>query len=132
MESELKLNVRGVDLGKAADGVWIAYEGDIEFKIARANTPGYRDAIKRLHRQHKHQIESGTMSEQLSDNLLADLMAEHILVDWKGLMNGKEEFKYSKNAAKTFLKDERYAEIREWIMVQAQNVENYRNEEGKK
>lgn len=129
---ELQLNVRSVDLSAAAEGVWIAYEGGIEFKIARANTPGYRDAIKQMHRQYKHQIEAGTMDEKLSERLLGDLMAEHILVDWKGLKNNGQDFPYSVNAAKSFLKDERYHEIREWIMVQAQNIENYRNEEGKK
>ena len=129
---KLKLNVPSIDTGKAAEGVWIPYENGIEFKIARSNTPLYREAVKKIHRQHKRQIDAGTLSDSLSDSIMANLMAEHILLDWKGLKNGKEDFPYTRQNAADFLAEESYSEIREWIMVQAQDVENFRAEDIKK
>ena len=120
---KLQLNIPSVDTGKAAEGVWIDYEDSIRFKIARANTPAYREAVKKIHRQHKRQIDAGTMSDSLSDSIMAGLMAEHILVDWEGLMNGGEEFPYTKEHAEQLLAAEEFTEIREWIMMQAQDNE---------
>lgn len=124
----LQLNVRGQDLEKAAHGVWILYEDEIEFCIARANTPEYRDALRKITRQNKRQLEMGTMSEAKSDAIMADLMAEHILAGWKGLYNAGEEFPYNRENAIAFLSDPQYADIKEWIMMQAQDAENYRKE----
>lgn len=129
---KLKLNVPSVDTGKAAEGVWIDYDDGIQFKIARSNTPAYREAVKKIHRQHKRQIDAGTMSDSLSDSIMAGLMAEHLLVDWKGLMSDGKEFPYSKENATAFLSEEAYGEIREWIMKQSQDNENYRTEDIKK
>jgi len=130
--SELKLNLRGTDLDKATAGVWIEYEEGISFRIARANTPGYRDALKKMTRQHKRQIEQGTLSDAKSDRLMAELMADWILLDWKGMKNGKEDFPYSRENARAFLSAEQYADIKEWIMQQALEAENYRAETQKK
>jgi len=128
----LDLNLQGVDLEKAAAGVLIQYEGPIKFRIARANTPGYRSAVRRIMKMHKRQIENGSLSDEQSDKITAQLMAEHILVDWEGLSNDGENFPYTKENAEAFLGDPQYAEIREWIMAQAQDLENFRSEEAKK
>lgn len=128
----LQLNVRGQDPDKAAHGVWIPYEDEIEFLVARANTPEYREAVRKITRQNKRQIENGTMSEAKSDRIMADLMAEHILVGWRGLSNNGEEFEYTRENAVAFLSDPQYLDIKEWIMAQAQDAENYRRETAKK
>lgn len=130
--SELKLNLRGTDLDKATAGVWIEYEDGISFRIARANTPGYRDALRKMQRQHKRQIEQGTLSDIKSDKLMSELMADWILLGWKGLKNGKEDFPYTPENARAFLAEPAYADIKEWIMMQALEAENYRADTQKK
>ena len=128
----LELNLQGVDLEKAAAGVLINYEGAISFRIARANTQGYRNAVRKIMKMHKRQIDNGSLGDEAADKITAKLMAQHILIDWEGLTNGGEEFPYTTENAQDFLADERYAEIREWIMAQAQDLENFRVEEAKK
>lgn len=128
----LELNLQGVDLDKAATGVMIPYEHGVSFRIARANTPGYREAVRRIIKLHKRQLDSGSMGDAESDKITAKLMAKHILVDWEGMKNGGKDFPYSVENAEEFLLDERYAEIREWIMAQAQDLENFRGEQIKK
>lgn len=128
----LQLNIKSVDLDAAAGGVWVDYDDGISFRIARANHPAYRNAVKRMHKQHKRQIDNGTMSDELSEKLLAELMAQHILVDWKGLKNGGKAFQYSVENATSFLQAPQYEEIRDWIMAQANDIENYRSEGVKK
>lgn len=128
----LNLNIKAIDLEKSEAGVWIEYDGGIEFLIARSNTPAYRKAVKQMHKRYKRQIENETLSDEKSDRLMAELMAEHILLDWTGMKNGDEEFKYSRESAIAFLSDERYAEVRQWIMAQADDLENFRQDEVKK
>jgi hypothetical protein len=128
----LKLNIKSVDLDAASGGVWIEYDDKISFKIARANHPAYRSAVKHMHKQHRRQIDNGTMSEELSEKLLAELMAQHILVGWKGLKNNGKNFEYTVDNATAFLQAPQYEEIRDWIMMQAQDIENYRSEVVKK
>lgn len=131
MES-FNLNIGAIDLEKAEAGTWIEYDNGIEFLIARSNTPAYRKAVRHMHKRYKRQIDNETLSDEKSDRLMAELMADHILLDWSGLKNGKEEFKYSRENAVAFLSDERYAEVRLWIMAQADDLENFREDEAKK
>ncbi|MDH3375354.1 MAG: hypothetical protein OEQ39_00085 [Gammaproteobacteria bacterium] len=128
----LNLNIGAIDLEKSESGVWIEYDSGISFLIARADTSPYRSAVRKMHKRYKRQIEQETLSDEKSDRLMAELMAEHILLGWSGMMNGKEEFKYSRDNAVAFLSDERYAEVRQWIMAQSQDLENFRAEEVKK
>lgn len=128
----LELNIKAIDLEKAAAGVWIEYDDGISFLIARSNSPEYRSAIRRMHKQHKHQIENQTLSDAKSDQLMAGLMATHILIGWKGLKSHGEEFKYTRDNAEAMMEDERYSEIRAWVMAQAEDLENFRSEEAKK
>jgi hypothetical protein len=129
---KLQLNVKSVDLDAAAGGVWIDYDGNISFKIARANHPAYRSAVKRMHKQHKRELEQGTMSDELSEKLLCELMAQHLLLDWKGMKNAGKKFEYSVENATAFLNAPQYEEVRDWIMLQANDIENYRSDELKK
>ena len=128
----LELNIKAIDLEKAAGGVWIEYEDGIWFLIARSNSPAYRGAVRRMHKQHKHQIENETLSDAKSDALMADLIAAHILVGWKGLKSGSKEFPYSFANAVALLSSEAYSEIRAWVMAQAEDLENFRSNEAKK
>ncbi len=129
---KLDLNISSVDLEKAESGAWVPYEEGISFKIARANTPAYRGAVRRMHRQHKRQIDQESLSDAQSDNIMADLMSSYLLLDWKGLVNGGEEFPYTKENAELLLKAEKYSELRNWIVAQANDLENFRSETIKK
>ena len=128
----LDLNLKAIDLDKAASGVWIEYDDGISFLIARSNSQDYKTAVRRMHKQYKYQIDNETLSDAKSDALMAGLIASHILIGWKGLESSGEEFKYTRDNAIALLSDERYGEIRAWIMVQADDLENFRSAEAKK
>lgn len=128
----LQLNIKAIDLDASESGVWKEYDDGIEFLIARSNTPGYRGAVKRIQKQHKRQLDTDSLSDTKSDKLAAELIADYILKDWKGLRNNGKKFEYSRESAIAFLADERYLEIRRWIVSQADDLENFRKEEVEK
>lgn len=128
----LQLNLKAIDLDTSESGVWKEYDEGIEFLVARSNTPGYRGAVKRIQKQHKRQLETDSLSDVKSEKLAAELMSDHILKGWKGLNNSGEVFEYNRENAIAFLSDERYIEIRRWIMTQADDLENFRQDEVKK
>lgn len=128
----LQLNLKAIDLDASESGVWIEYDDGIEFLIARANTPTYRGAVKRIQKQHKRQIDNDSLSDTKSEKLAAELMSDHMLKGWRGMKNAGEEFEYNRGNCIAFLSDERYLEIRKWIVQQAEDLENFRAEEVKK
>lgn len=128
----LNLNVQAVDLDSSVEGVFIDYDDGISFKIGRVNTEPYVKAVKLIHKRYQTKIDSGTLNDKLSSKLMAEVMVDHIFLDWKGMKNNGEEFVYNRENALAFLNDEQYFEIRLWIMKQAANLDNFRKEEIKK
>jgi hypothetical protein len=127
----LTLNIDGIDESKSA-GVEFEYQKGIFFTIARNNNPEYKKTLKALYKKNKRFIDKQTLTDEQADELLCEAISQHILVGWKGLMNGKEEFKYTQQAAKELLLNETYLELREWIVEQSQDMDNYRVDDQKK
>lgn len=129
---DLTLNVPSIDKEASTDGVWLDYQPDISFRIARDGNPGYKKAINTLYKVNKTFIDNKTLSDEQSNAMMNKIIATYILVDWKGLKNGDEDFPYSIESAIELLSDERYGELRTWIITQSKQIENYRSEEQKK
>ena len=52
-------------------------------------------------------------------------MAEHILVDWKGISKGGEELPYSLENAIALLSDPKYEDLYQWVFNESTKKENY-------
>ena len=128
----LNLNLPAIDAGFSVNGKWIDYDDKISFLIARTNTPGYAGAMRNMQKRYSRQIASGNLTDKKAMSLMAATMAEFILLDWKGLKNGAEKFPYSLENCKELLASNKYFELRDWVMMQANELENFRAEKGKK
>lgn len=130
--TDLDLNLPAIDDGFSIDGKWIEYDEKISFLIARTNTPGYSLAMRKMHKKYARQIETANLTDVKAITLMADLMTEFILLDWKGLSNGGKKFVYDKDNCRALLVDKKYFELRDWVYVQASELENFRLEKEKK
>ena len=106
-------------------GVWVKYEGDVEFKVARAGNSVFLAVSDRIEKPFRRKAQKGELStEQTIDNM-CQAMAEGLLMDWKGLSTEDgAAFKHSRENA--FLLLRHNPEIREFVAEAAANAEAFR------
>lgn len=68
------------------DGVVVEYAPGVEVKVARAGggNKKYSRVLNRLTKPYRRAIESGTLDEEVGENLLRETFAISILTDWTG------------------------------------------------
>lgn len=103
-------------------GIWIDY-GDASFLIASAQTPTYKKALrKRVAKIPKHLLSS---NPEIGEKAAADVMAEHVLLDWKGVTkDGKPHKPTAENRRKAL----DVPAFGDWVAEQALTIGNYQDE----
>jgi len=128
----LDLNVKAVDVVLADKGSWIDYNDEISFCIASTSNRGYKKAVRETVRNNMKAIEEETLDEDGASELLVEIEAKFILIDWKGLLDNGKPFESTLKNKKQLLNDPSYIELRDWINEEAGKIENYRREQVKK
>ncbi|MBB76531.1 MAG: hypothetical protein CMJ75_18660 [Planctomycetaceae bacterium] len=119
-----KLGDFATDLNKERDGIWFRYHGsDFECRIARIGNPNFEGAKRRALRDEKvRRAVEGGLTVKESKHALAPLVAEYILVDWRGLEDDDgNPLPYSIEKATEMLRDDRYRDVYDWVLNQANN-----------
>ncbi len=128
----LDLNVKAMDSDAAVHGKWIEYDDGISFKIAINSNPANLAAMRVVMQDHGERMLDGDVGEEEADSYLVPIQADTILLDWKGLTNGGKEFPCNRDNKIALLADGDYTELRQWIVEQSKNMENFRREQVKK
>ena len=96
------------------EGVWVEY-GDIKFLIAMSGNRKYRERFLKLYKPHERLFKTNSeAAEAKSNEILADVMAHTILLDWTGEMVVEKDgqpVKYSVENAKKALMLTRFREL---------------------
>jgi hypothetical protein len=117
----------GTDTKKEQDGVWIDLGDGGSMKIARMGNPDYIKEFQKITKPHRQAIRRGTLSEEVSQDLLVQAMAKHILLDWKGLKyNDGADIPYSVEEAKKMLSS--LKDFRDYVTEMANAAENFKEE----
>ena len=121
----MSINVDNVSR-KQSEGVWTSFGGS-QFKVAHTSSTKFQRILNRLQAPHRRKIDKGTLDPAISKEILCTAMAEAILLDWKGVVNGKgEEVAYSPEAAiKALMNNE---DLREYIQDYSIDLENFRQD----
>ena len=106
-------------------GVWVPYAGDVEFLIARANNAKFRRRISYFYEKHRRLLDGkGEAAEAKSNEIMATVMAETILLGWKGKVKFQGQvLEYSKPNAEKLLA---VAPFREWVSKMANDEHAYK------
>lgn len=106
-------------------GVWVPYKADVEFLIARANNPKYRRRLSYFYEKNKRLLDGkGDAAEAKSNEIMATVMGETILLGWKGTVKIKGEvLAYNKANAIRLLEVPMF---REWVTSQANDQHAYK------
>lgn len=101
----MAIKITRLDNKKVTEGVWTEYLG-VELCIARHNNLAYLTALK-LEAEKIGPKPLHKLPQSVRSSIVMKAMAEHILVDWRGLIVEGEEVEYSPaNALELLTNDE--------------------------
>jgi hypothetical protein len=104
------------------EGRWVPLNSKTSFKIARAFNKQFSRMFQREYKANRLALEAkGELAENLADDIMCNVMAKTILVDWKGpvSINGEDLGKYSQEGAVKALK---LKEFRAWVNERAEDA----------
>lgn len=102
-----------IDPQKAKMGAPYNLDGTTTVQVRRWNNPDYRTRILELREDYIGQNQIGedeTLPEEVTRQVMARAMSEHVLVGWSGITRDGKEVPYSQEAAYEFLCDEGFEE----------------------
>jgi len=117
------------DLQKETQGVWIDFEVGIKLKIARARNLAYRELMTKLTEPHRKTIREGGMEFEELEDILKQVRAETILLDWRNIEDEAGNIiTYSAKQALEFFRDPELRDFYTFVIVQSENMENFKKE----
>jgi len=105
-------------------GVWIVWSGNTELRIARQNNPEYNTLRDRLVKPYRSS--PGGIPEAKSIEILIEVMARTVLLDWKNLRFKGEDLPYTFENAKRVLA---VKDFRAQVLMVAAEAETFRRKQ---
>lgn len=112
------------DAALETGGAWVEYRNGTEFLIARDNNENYGEAIAEALNEHAEALEKkDDAAKKLSEELMVDVLAKHILKGWKNAKYKGKVLEYNLENAKTLL---RHSDFLKWVRATSRNRELYK------
>lgn len=90
----------GVDVKKVSEGVWASIGGGVEVKVRRADDSNREYAVARAKKFSEKEAQWKKALDMFSQDeitaVVAELYAEHIVLDWRGIEMNGESIPFSK------------------------------------
>lgn len=76
---------------EAVKGSWLNFPGGRRFRVKRAGGANkkFTRAFNAATRPYKRQMDAGTMDDDLGDEIMRDLYARTIIMDWEGIKDAE-------------------------------------------
>ena len=115
------------DEAKTQEGVWVSLDETSRIRIARTGNAKYREAIKAKSQRYRMRAKVKTIPEKDWADLMNEVIAETILVDWEGITEKGVPVSYSVENAARMLAD--YPDFRDTVVLPfADDMENFKAE----
>jgi hypothetical protein len=122
----MKLNDLMIDEGAESEGVWVTLVGEFSAHLRSMESKEFKALHKKLYKPHENTLRQGrTLPEETTTKILNQLLAEAIILDWKGLEDeAGKPIKFTPQQAMKCLEAAR--ELRELIVGACTDRANYR------
>jgi hypothetical protein len=105
-------------------GRWVKLDESTELLIARNNNTRYKELFNIKIQPYRQSIGTGMLPEETAQKVMIEIMADAILLDWKGVEDEGQPITYSKEAAVQLLT--KYKEFRDFVSAAADNATLYK------
>lgn len=106
-----------------AEGVEVQIAEGTVVKVARIGSPRYNERLNALMRPHRHAQAKGTLDDETQTKIVVKVMAETVLLGWRGITDKGIEIPYSRENAEQLLA---IRDFREQIVEIANGMEAFR------
>lgn len=115
----------GTDEAKENEGVWCEIGSGTKLLVARSGNRKYTRMLAKLVEQNQRALDTkDDAADQLSDQILIDVMAQTILLGWEGVeFKGTKALPYSAENAKKLLA---VKDFRKLVAKLADDFDNFR------
>ncbi|MFX4220699.1 MAG: hypothetical protein ACMVO3_06715 [Thalassobaculum sp.] len=110
------------------EGVWTTIDAasDAEIRIARIGNRRYRETMAKRLKPYRRALRAGTLDDSVTERLTAEVLAETVLLDWRGLTVDGAPLPYSRETARDLLLDPAYRDFRDLVVELAGELDLYR------
>jgi hypothetical protein len=106
------------------EGTWFNLSKTASVRVARSGNSNFATGLRKAMEKHSVELEGNTPeADQVAEGLMVDLMADTILLDWKGLQFKGKDVAYSREMARTML---RIKDFRKKISGFSDNFESFK------
>lgn len=124
----MKLSDIAIDVERSEGGDWvrdIPDAGELQLKVRGLRSKDYQQRIAtQMAAVPRSKRVAGRIPADVSGRIIGEAMAEHLLLDWRGLTDDNDQpLPFSKEKARQLLVDPRYTRFREWVSWAAAEVE---------
>jgi len=122
----LDIDSLAVDPAAAEGGVWANFMG-ARFLIARHNNEAGSFLRSKLALQNWDTLSGGgEEAEKVAADISAQVIANHILLNWEGVSKAGEPLEYTPELGLKYLTDPRFRDLQQFIENFSLNRSNYR------
>ena len=105
-------------------GVWIDLGKGAKVLVARLQNPAHKARLREVLKPYKRKINRGVVDDEIPDDLINQVLAETILLNWEGIEENGSPVDYSVAKATEFL--EKYPDFKADVVYLASNMETFR------
>jgi hypothetical protein len=117
----------GTNRTKETEGTWIDAGDGAQFLVARIANKRWQQVNRDLYRPHRATQRMGKLSQDVEDDINRKVMAQTILLDWKGVKVNGQDIPYSPEAAEKMFKE--YPDFLEFIAGHSMAISNFQDKE---
>ena len=109
------------------DGAWFDLTKETSVKVARTGNPRYAKLLTKLYEKNRKVLDlGGDVADKLSAEMMVQVIAETVLLDWKALHYKGQPLSYRVENAKMVLS---HKDFRRVIVGFSEDIEAYRLKE---
>lgn len=110
------------------EGVWTTIDAssDAQIRVARIGNRRYRETMARRLKPYRRALRAGTLDDSVTERITAEVLAETVLLDWRGVSADGVPLPYSREAARDLLLDPAYRDFRDLVVELAGELDLYR------
>ena len=114
------------DAKKEAEGVWVDFAEGIQLKIARARNPKYAELLRTLVDPVRKDIRNDKLSTDDFADILLEVRAKTVLLDWKNIEEKGKVVPYSSAKAMEYFKNPELKDFYNFVVAISENSDQYK------
>ena len=116
------------DLVKEVDGTWVDFILGIRLKIARSRNAKYNEMIRNLTENMRIDMRDGKFDTEGFNEVLVQVRAHTILLDWENVDEDGVEIPYSPEKAMQYFRDPELKDFYTFVVAISESAEAYKKD----